>query len=84
MLPDFLIDFIVLLGSFGLLINGAHHTFTSFFWNCKNLAFILFGLFVSLIDDRNIISQTLEKRDLILYGSVMFLNLLQNKEVVQM
>lgn len=84
MLPDFLIDFIVLLSSFGLLINGAHYTFTRFFRNSKNLAFILFGLFVSLIDDRNIICQTLEKRDLILYGSVMFLNLLQNKEVVQM
>lgn len=53
-LPDFLIDFIVLLGSSGLLINGAHYTFTSFFRNFKNLAFILFGLFVSLIDDQGV------------------------------
>lgn len=37
MLPDFLIDFIVLLGSFGLLINGAHYTFTSFFSELQEL-----------------------------------------------
>lgn len=36
-LPDFLIDFIVLLGSFGLLINGAHYTFTSFFLELQEL-----------------------------------------------
>lgn len=62
-LPDFLIDFIVLSGSFGLLINGAHYTFHSFFRNCKNLAFILPALFVSLIDGRNIMSQTSEESD---------------------
>lgn len=44
-LPDFLIDFIVLLGSSGLLINGAHYTSTSFFgtsrtWRLSSLGYL--------------------------------------------